>query len=146
MQKDKIHKVFRFVFIVVLFVLVQTGPATGDDFYEYQAGFKNFIQCELTRTDAENHFSGKDFSITMVNLFSVNRESDIIILTGTVKCDVAGKYHTLYIAVGLKTLKGKQVVSYYTIRKHDFQILATELIRFPYKERCPWTRYWIDLD
>ena len=136
----------RTFLIGVLLVLVHIGSAVSEDFSAYQAGFKNFIQCELTRTDAENHFSGKRFSITMVNLFNVNQESDITILTGAVQCDVEGKYHTLYPALGLKTLKGREVVSYYTIRENDFQILATELIRYPYKERCPWTQYWIDLD
>ena len=116
----------------------------GQDYYELEAGFKNFIQCELTRTDAENHFKGKTFSVTMVNLFNVTREQDITILTGTAKCDVQGQYQTLYVALGVRELKGKKVVSYYTIRNKDFRILATELIRYPYKERCPWARYWLN--
>ena len=140
---DKITRICRVIFI--LFITIP-GAACGEgrEFYELEAGFKNFIQCELTRTDAENHFKGKNFDVTMVNLFNVTRELDVTILTGTVKCDVQGQYLTLYVAMGLRDLRGKKVVSYFTIRHTDFRILATELIRYPYKERCPWTRYWIN--
>lgn len=142
MQMDKITKVCTTLFILFL-TFSGTSHGADQEFYELEAGFKNFIQCELTRTDAENHFKGKNFSVTMVNLFNVARELDITILTGVVKCDVQGQYRTLYVAMGLRDLKGKNVVSYYTIRNKDFRILATELIRYPYKERCPWTQYWI---
>jgi len=131
--------------ICILFITVP-GTVRGEnqDFYELEAGFKNFVQCELTRTDAEDHFKGKNFNIVMVNLFNVTRELDITILTGTIKCDVQGQYRTLYVAMGLRDLREKMVISYFTIRDKDFRILATELIRYPYKERCPWTRYWIN--
>lgn len=141
-KMEKITKICSAVFIIFLTV-PGTGRAAGQAFYELEAGFKNFIQCELTRTDAEKHFKGKNFTVIMVNLFNVTRELDLTILTGTVKCDVQGQYRTLYVAMGLRDLKGKRVVSYFTIRHKDFRILATELIRYPYKERCPWARYWI---
>ncbi len=149
---DKMNKrisIFNAIFLLIL-VRCLTIPGTShgadQDFYDLEAGFKNFIQCELTRTDAENHFKGKDFSVSMVKLFNVTRELDITILTGTVMCDVQGKYQTLYVAMGVTDLSGKKVVSYYTVRDKDFRILATELIRYPYKERCPWARYWIHQD
>jgi hypothetical protein len=139
---DKIIKICTAIFIILLTVPI-TGHAADQGFYELEAGFKNFIQCELTRTDAEKHFKEKDFTVIMVNLFNVTREMDLTILTGAVKCDVQGLYHTLYVAMGIRDLKGKKVVSFFTIRHKDFRILATELIRYPYKERCPWARYWI---
>jgi hypothetical protein len=142
-KMDKITKICSIIFILFLTV-PGSGRSESLDFYELEAGFKNFIQCELTRTDAENHFKGKNFDVTMVNLFDVTRELDITILTGTVKCDVQGQSRTLYVAMGLRELAGKKVVSYFTVRYKDFRILATELIRYPYKERCPWTRYWIN--
>ena len=146
---DKITKICSVLFILFLTgLLFLTVPGTGRgedrEFYELEAKFKNFIQCELTRTDAEDHFNGKNFIVTMVNLFNVIREQDITILTGAVKCDVQGQYRTLYVALGIRDLRGKTVVSYFTIRPKDFRILATELIRYPYKERCPWTQYWIN--
>ena len=135
-------------FAGILVFAFGVAPALGMDaaFYKYEAAFKNFITCELTRTDAVNHFKGKSFSITMINLHNIQPESGIAILTGAVQCAVDGGYKTLYPAVGVRKLAGKDVVSYYMIRHKDFKILATELIRYPYKERCPWTRYWIDLD
>lgn len=142
-KMDKITKICSVIFILFLTV-AGTGRGAGLEFYELKVRFKNFIQCELTRTDAENHFKGKNFTVAMVNLFDVNKELDITILTGTVKCDVQGQYRTLYVAMGLRDLKGKKVVSYFTIRHKDFRILATELIRYPYKERCPWAQYWIN--
>jgi len=135
-------------FVIGLGLLVFAGQAhAGDDEYRgYEAGFKNFLTCELTRTDAVDHFKGKSFTITMVNAYDVRQESGIKIITGAVQCFVKNKYSTLYAAVGLEEVAGKEKVSYYTIRNQDFSILASELIRFPYKERCPWARYWIDLD
>ena len=139
---DKITKICNAIFIILLTAPI-TIYAADQEFYELEAGFKNFIQCELTRTDAEKHFKEKDFTVIMVNLFNVTREMDLTILTGAVKCDVQGQYHTLYVAMGLRNLKGEKVVSYFTLRHKDFRILATELMRYPYKERCPWARYWI---
>lgn len=139
---DKMIKIYSV--ICILFIMV-CGIAHGQDqaFYELKAGFKNFIECEFTRTDTENYFKGKPFAVAMVNLFNITQELDITILTGAVKCDVQGQYRTLYVAVGLRELHGKRVVSYFIVRHKDFHILATELIRYPYKERCPWSRYWI---
>jgi hypothetical protein len=120
--------------------------ADDSDFNKIETSFKNFIICELTRTDATNHFYGKPFKITMINLFDVQIESDIKIVTGAIDCFVGDKYLTLYVAVGITKILEKEQVSYYTIRNNDFSILATELIRFPYKERCKWLQYWVDID
>ena len=142
----KMDKIIKITTALTIFFLTLSGTGFGadQDFYELEAGFKNFMQCELTRMDAQDHFKGKPFSVAGVTLFNVTRELDITILTGTVKCDVQGKHRTLYVALGLRQLQGKRVVSYYAVRHKDFRILATELIRHPYKDRCPWTRYWIN--
>ncbi len=132
----------------LLILVFCSSPVLADEF-EYRkmsASFKNFVTCELTRTDATNHFKGKPFSITMVDLFDVQTEADITIVTGAVECYVEKKYVTLYVAVGLKNMLGKEQVVYYVIRTKDFSILATEIIKYPYKERCHWSQYWIDLD
>jgi len=120
--------------------------AAGDEFTKYNDSFKNFITCELTRTDAVDHFKGEPFTITMVKLHTVANESGLTILTGAVQCHVKDRYVTLYPAVGVETVVDKDQVSYYTIRKEPFSILASELYKYPYNERCPWSRYWIDLD
>jgi len=144
---DKMDKRTKICGVILILFLTVAGTGQAEqDFYELRAGFKNFIQCELTRTDAEKHFKGKNFTVAMVNFFNVTKELDITILTGTVKCDVQGQYRTLYVAMGLRDLKGKKVVSYFTIRHKDFRVLATELIRYPYKERCPWAQYWVNPD
>jgi len=135
-----------YIFILILLLVPAAAFGSGDEFARYEAGFKNFITCELTRTDAVDHFKGKPFKITMINLHGIAPESDLTILTGAVQCFVGDKYITLYTAVGIQTLVDKEQVSYYTIRKKDFSILATELMKYPYMERCPWTRYWVDLD
>lgn len=134
--------------IFVLFVLgaVSAGSAAEQEYRGATLRFENFIRCELTRTGADDYFKGKPFEINMINLFDVKREGDITIFTGAFKCWVENGYRTRYVAVGVEELYGKKKVSYFVIRKKDFSILATELMDFPYKERCPWTRYWIDTD
>lgn len=120
--------------------------ADDSDFNKIEMSFKNFITCELTRTDATNHFKGKPFKITMIDLFDVQIESDIRIVTGAVECFAGDQSLTLYAAVGITKILEKEQVSYFTIRNKDFFILATELIQFPYKERCKWLQYWVDID
>lgn len=139
----------RFLAVIglVLVLLFPGGAgAGGDEFEGYKAAFKNFITCELTRNGAEDHFKGRPFKITMVSLHSVTRESGLTILTGAVQCYVKDKYETLYPAVGVERVVDKDQVTYYTIRRKEFSILASELYKYPYTERCPWTRYWINLD
>jgi len=113
---------------------------------QLEMSFKNFIKCELTRTQAFNHFNGKEFKIKMIDFFDVQMESGLEIVTGAVQCFVVDKHITLYVAVGLKSIKDINQVLYYTIRDKDFSILSTELIKYPYKERCKWSQYWIDID
>lgn len=120
--------------------------ADDSEFSEMEMSFKNFITCELTRTEATNPFNGKPFKITMIDLFDVQMESDLQIVTGAVQCFVDNQSLTLYVAVGITKLLEKEQVSYYAIRDKDFSILATELFRFPYKERCKWSQYWVDID
>ena len=120
--------------------------ADSSDFARHEMSFKNFLTCELTRTGATDHFKGKSFRITMIDLFGIQNESDMIIITGAVRCVIDNRFQILYAALGVESILGKEQVTYYTIRKNDFSILATELIQFPYKERCPWSRYWVDTD
>ncbi len=140
----------RPILLILLVLCIPFFPANSfaDDFEfnKLEMSFKNFMKCELTRTDATDHFNGKPFEITMVDLFDVQRESDLKIVTGAIECFVVDRHITLYAAVGLESILGKEQVLYYTIREKDFTILGTELVRFPYKERCKWAQYWIDID
>ncbi len=136
-----------FLMFCLLIVLTASPSKAGDfEFNKMNASFKNFVRCELTRTNAQNHFGGKAFEITMIDFFDIQEESGLKIVTGAVKCFVQTKTQTLFVAVGLKQVLGKIQPAYYLVRDKDFSILATELIRYPYKERCPWSQYWIDLD
>jgi hypothetical protein len=145
----KMYK-FKKKFFLSLLVcnLIFLTPLYADEFEftKLENSFKNFIKCELTRTEATDHFKGKAFKITMIDLFDVQIESDMEIVTGAVQCFVVDKHITLYAAVGLKKIKDTKQVLYYTIKKKDFSILATEIIKYPYKERCKWSQYWIDID
>ena len=133
--------------ILMSIILVTRGAAASDlEFITMERSFKNFITCELTRTNATNYFKGKSFEITMIDMFTAQPESGMTILTGSVECFVDNTHKNLYAAVGLKTVMGSRQVLYLTIRHKDFSILATELIRYPYKERCKWAPYWIDTD
>jgi len=137
------------IFLILLVCLLfESNRLTADDFEfsQMEMSFKNFITCELTRTGAANHFNGKPFKITMMDLFDIQTEADLKIVTGAVECFVVDKSIMLYAAVGIKKILGKEQVVYYTIRNKDFSILATELIKFPYKERCKWAPYWVDVD
>jgi len=133
--------------IAATFLLSFPLRADEFEFNRLEMSFKNFLTCELTRTGAKDHFAGRPFKITMIDLFDIQTESDLEIITGAVTCAVEGKPpQTLYAAVGIKKIMDTDQVLYYTIRDQDFSILATQLIKFPYKERCGWTPYWIDLD
>lgn len=138
----------RFCIGISLAVLLVGASAKAEEFEFNQMNnsFKNFIRCELTRTSAVNPFKGKAFEITMIDLFDIQEESDLKIVTGAVQCFVDKKHQRLYVAVGLKEILGKTQVVCFTMRHNDFSILATELMRYPYKERCPWSEYWVDLD
>lgn len=132
----------------LFFVFFCCFPVLADD-YDYnkaKMSFENFIRCELTRTDAVSHFNGKSFEIIMVNFYDMRAESNIKIVTGAVQCSVEKNYRTLYVALGLKQVLGKETISYYLIRPEDFTILATELIQYPYKERCTWNQFRIDIN
>jgi hypothetical protein len=135
------------LFLIFTAVFLPWNSCADDlEFSELEMSFKNFITCELTRTEAMNPFNGKPFKITMIDLFDVQMESGLQIVTGAVQCFVDNQSLTLYAAVGITKLLEKEQVSYYTIRDKDFSILATELFRFPYKERCKWSQYWVDID
>jgi len=144
----KTMKYIKMLLCIGLAVICQATVSVGDEFEfnQVEESFKNFITCELTRTDATDHFNGKPFKITMIDLFDIQTESDLKIITGAVECFVGNEYKTLFVAVGLKTIMGKQQVLYYSVKDRDFSIIATQLLKFPYKERCKWSQYWIDLD
>lgn len=120
--------------------------ASEGEFLKNFSCFKNFIQCEFTRSDAVDYFNGDPYKIVMINLFDAFTEGDILIITGAVKLWVKDGYQTLFVALGVKSLFGYDKVSYFVVEKTDFSTTATELINHPYKERCPWVQYWIDLD
>lgn len=141
----------KFIVNLILFSLLCFVPVSGvyaDEFElsRMQMSFKNFIRCELTRTQAVNPFNNKPFKITMIDLFDIQTEADMKIITGAVECFVVDKHITIFVAVGLKKVMEIEQVLYYTVRDKDFSILATELIKYPYKERCKWSQYWIDID
>jgi hypothetical protein len=139
-------KHFYCILFGVMMLLPRAIFADTDEFTRYEMSFKNFLTCELTRTGAVTPFKGKNFKITMIDLFALQRESDMVIITGAVRCVVEDSFQVLYVAVGVETILDKEQVTCYTVRQDDFSILATELMKFPYKERCPWSRYWVDLD
>jgi hypothetical protein len=141
-------KIIKTLLVTLIISIFLSNPLIADEFEfnKLEMSFKNFMKCELTRTDATNPFQGKPFKITMIDLFDIQNESGLKIVTGAIECFVVDKHLTLYAAVGIKTILGKEQVLYYTIRDKDFSILATELIKFPYKERCKWSQYWIDID
>ncbi|MEA1969077.1 MAG: hypothetical protein U9N77_12770 [Thermodesulfobacteriota bacterium] len=148
MKNSILCPIFLVSAFIIIFIAGSVDFALSNE-AEYETikmSFHNFIRCELTRTDAENYFNGKPFEITMINLFDVKNEGNMLIATGAVKCWVVKKYETLYAAVGVKRLLGHDKVSCFLIRKKDFSVLATELAKYPYKERCPWSQYWIDVD
>ena len=140
---------FRYIFCILfgLLIFIPGSPrAESMEFVEYEMGFKNFLTCEFTRTNARDHFNGRTFKIIMIDLFGIQRESGMVIITGAVHCFVEGSYQTLYTALGLETILDREQVNYYRVHKKDFSILATELIKYPYKDGCPWSRYWVDSD
>ncbi len=138
---------FILIGLLTVFPLVMPGSLFAqNEFTKYERSFKNFLTCDFTRTGAINHFKGKAFKITMIDVFEIQREGDLVIITGAVRCVVGDSFQVLYVALGVETILDKEQVTYYTVRKKDFSILATELIQFPYKERCPWSRYWVDTD
>lgn len=135
-------------FCLFVYVSCLSGLLNADEieFNRLEMAFKNFIGCELTRTDAVEYFTGKPFTITMIDVFDIQTESEMKIITGAIKCFVVDRHQTLYAAVGVNTIMGKDQVGYFTIRYDDFSILATELFRFPYKERCKWSAYGLNLE
>jgi len=136
---------FLLICLLTGFLLIIPGSLFAqNEFTNYERSFKNFLTCEFTRTGAINHFKGKAFKITMIDVFEIQREGDLVIITGAVRCVVGDNFQVLYVALGVEKILDKEQVTYYTVRKNDFSILATELIQFPYKERCPWSRYWVD--
>jgi hypothetical protein len=140
--------IFIFIFFVIFghIFSAQNVFSSDAEFGETKACFENFIRCELTRTSAKNYFNGKVFTISMVNFFDIKKEGDIIVITGAVECWVIDKHKVLFVAVGVKEIFEKKKVSYLVIRNKDFSILGTELMNYPYKERCNWSQYWVDID
>ncbi len=134
--------------VLYIFMMSAVSGVNGADgrFSQHFNCFKNFINCEFTRSDAVDYFKGEPHKIVMINFFDAVNEGDILIVTGAVKFWVKDRHETLFVALGIKTLFGHDKVSYFVARKTDFSIMATELINYPYKERCAWSQYWIDLD
>ena len=142
------HLDSRIIFLIIITFFLASGSAFADDtaFEELRMRLNNFVKCEMTRTAATNHFGGKPFAITMINLFDSKKEGGMLIVSGAVQCWIEDHHETLHFALGVMELEDHDKVSYFVIRKRNFSILATELMRFPYKERCPWSQYWINTD
>ncbi|MFO7910795.1 MAG: hypothetical protein R6V15_01395 [Desulfotignum sp.] len=140
-----VYLVLTIVFFIVF--LFSAGFSRGaEDFSRYERGFTNFITCELTRIGPDSYFKGKSVEITMIDVYMVRTESDLVIITGAVQCFVEDTAKTLYAALGVKTVIDREKVMYFTTRPENFSILATELMRYPYKERCGWSRYRLDIN
>ncbi len=137
--------IYSAAFVACLAPFSGTCFSLEEDYEKAGMAFEHFIQCELTRKGTDVQFNNKPFTITTVNLFDVKKEGNLFIVTGAVQCWVNDSYQTLYAAVGIKKVLGNEKVSYYCIRKHDFSILASEILKYPYKYGCPWDRYRIDL-
>lgn len=114
------------------------------DFRRISEHFISFLTCELTRVDAPVYFEGKPFKITSITVTDTVTEGDLQIVTGVVKCWVEKRYHVLYAAVGVKKVAGFDRVAYLTVRQSDFEILASELAGYPYRDRCDWSRYRVN--
>ncbi|MCP4117328.1 MAG: hypothetical protein GY737_18420 [Desulfobacteraceae bacterium] len=142
----KTVRTYFVAYVVLILLFPGVSFSEPSDYERTRMSFTNFVRCELTRTNANNYFNGKSFEITMINLYGVRQEGDIQVVTGAVDCFVEKKHELLYVAAGVTSLIGHEKVSYFVVRKHDFSILATELMKYPYKERCAWSQYWIDID
>ncbi len=132
----------------VLFVLLSVLPVFSDEF-EFRGvehAFKNFVRCELTGKEAEKYMNGQSFTVAAIHLYDVKKEGDLSIVTGSADCWVKDRYVKLYAAVGVKELYDKKKVYCFVTREENFSIIATELLNYPYRNGCPWTRYWLDTD
>ncbi|MDY0221011.1 MAG: hypothetical protein RBR67_07725 [Desulfobacterium sp.] len=141
------RRIFPAMVVALMAAASMASPllcAESSEYERVRMSFTNFMRCELTRTNATDHFKGKPFEITMISLFDAVQEGELLIVTGAVDCFVQDRHITLYAAVGVRRLMGLAKVNYFVVRKQDFTILATELMGYPYKERCAWTQYWID--
>ena len=135
------------IFFLLSFLFISQNVFADEySFLKVEKSFKNFLRCELKRDNAENHFNAKPFTIGMIDLFDIQKEADITIITGAVKCIVEHKHINLYVALGVKEIMGKSQVLYYQVEKRDFNTQATTLLKYPYKERCQWSQYWIDIN
>jgi len=146
-MRNMSDKLFFHIIVSFLCIFICKGICFSAD-ADYQGmnmKFSNFLQCELTRVGAPDYFNGKSFKITAINLFDVKKEGDLTIVTGIVKCWVVNRFETLFAAVGVKRLLGHEKVYYLLIKKHDFSVLATQLEKYPYKNRCAWSRYQMDV-
>ena len=141
-----ILKLFLIVFFLSVFSGVGSLNAGSVDFKRFEMQFKNFVTCALTRNDAPSYFRGEPFTVTMVDLFDITPELDLTIVTGSVQCFVKDRQKMLYVAVGVKDIMDHPHVSYMAVRHRDFTILGTELMRYPYKDKCQWFEYWIDTE
>ncbi len=136
-----------FVWYVLLHLICATDVyGESSAFERHRVSFENFMTCELTRLTAPHPFDGKPFDIIMASVFDIRKESGIVIVTGAVTCDVQGEFKTLHVVAGLRTIMGKEHISFYVARPEHFTLLATQLMRFPYKDRCTWSRYRVPLN
>ena len=62
--------------LLCIFMMAAAGGADGSEgrFSEHFNCFKNFINCEFTRSDAVDYFKGEPKKIVMINLFDAVNE------------------------------------------------------------------------
>ena len=132
------------VFLVLTLAAVLPGTAAlaGDvEFREIQHCFRNFMDCEMHRTDSNVYFEGKSFEIVDSHVADARQEGDLLVVTGTVTCWVEKKPRVLFAVLGIRTIMGHRQVGFVVIRDQDFSIPASELLQSPYKRECPWIRF-----
>lgn len=128
------------------FLHASDSTCSEADFKKISDCFANFITCEFTRNDSPGYFEGKPFKITSTTVFDAVTEGDLLIVTGTVTCWVEKQHQILYAVVGVQKVAGYDRVTCLVVRNTDFAILASSLAGYPYKARCGWDRYRVDLE
>ena len=143
MNKKKV-----FIGTIILFIMfVNTLFCNEFEYQKAKMSFKNFIECELTRTDTENYYSKeKIHKIDIINMHDIRNEGNIKIITGAAKYFevISQKSQTLFVTIGIKKILGHEKVLYFLAKKENDPVFLIELAENPYNERCLWTQYWIN--
>lgn len=146
MRLNAIKTLGLLFFLLSVFYITPVFVHAGE-FGKVNDSFDNFIKCELKTSLMDKYFGGEPYEIEYIRLYTVNVEGDITVLTGAVKCTISEKNSVsekkivLYLAAGLIELLGNKEISYFYSSKVDFRILATGVMKFPYKGDCKWQEF-----